>query len=242
MRFPRSRPGKQEAVLLNTAGGLADGDSLLTELRWRRRTRATVTTQAAERVYRAAASDVAQVTTRISLEEDATACWLPQETIVFDGARFERTLEIDMPSTSRLIALESTVFGRKAMGESVSRGRFLERWRVRIDGRLDLADNFLVDDRLTGDISAHLGRAAVTHGAHCLATVVIVAPDGEDIVARLRNLADPPNGTIAATCLGRLVVARILARDNQALRSALILIVGALGETLDVQLPRVWDC
>lgn len=51
------------------------------------------------------------------------ACWLTQETIVFNGARLERELEIDMTSTSRLVALESTVFGRRAMGETVAHAR-----------------------------------------------------------------------------------------------------------------------
>ena len=101
-----------EAVLLNTSGGLTDGDTLSNEISWRAGTRATVTTQAAERIYRAATPDVARVATRIRIEDDCLACWLPQETIVFDGARLARTLEIDMQSSSRLVALESIVFGR----------------------------------------------------------------------------------------------------------------------------------
>jgi urease accessory protein len=44
VRFPRKSDGAPEAVLLNTSGGLADGDTLSTDIRWRRDTRAVVTT------------------------------------------------------------------------------------------------------------------------------------------------------------------------------------------------------
>jgi len=90
VRFPRKQDGSPEAVLLNTAGGLADGDTLNVDIHWREGARATVTSQAAERVYRAAGEGSARVTTRLRVEAQAVACWLPQETIVFDGARLAR--------------------------------------------------------------------------------------------------------------------------------------------------------
>ena len=242
VRFPQSTNGTLEAVLLNTAGGLTDGDTLSNEICWRRGTQATVTTQAAERIYRAATRDVARVTTRISIDDDCLAAWLPQETIVFDGARLARTLKIDMKSTSRLVALESIVFGRRAMGESVDCGAVSDRWLIRIDGRPAFSDNFLVDDQLTGPVAEYLDRASVANSAHCVATLVIVADDCNEIVEAARKFAQPTDAIVGATRLDRLAVLRILAGDSQAMRTAVGQIVASLGGTLDVRLPRVWHC
>ncbi len=242
MRFPRNRNGNMEAVLLNTSGGLTDGDRLTTELHWRQESRAIVTTQAAERIYRAATRDVARVITRISIDDNSVACWLPQETIVFDGARLTRSLEIDVPSTSHLVALESTVFGRQAMGETVNYGRISERWRIRVDNRLAFADHFLIDDQLTGRVGDYLDLASVANSAHCIATIVIVAPDRDKIVENARSLAIPTDVVVGATCLDRLAVLRILAGDSQAMRTAIGQIVASLGGALDIELPQVWHC
>lgn len=242
VRFPRSAGAHLEAVLLNTSGGLTDGDALSTEIAWQAGTRATVTTQAAERIYRAASRDVARVSTRISIDDGCLAGWLPQETIVFDGARLARTLEIDMKSTSRLLALESVVFGRRAMGETFNLGTISDRWRIAIDGRLEFSDNFLLDDQLTGRAGEYLDRASVANAAHCLATLVVVAPDCEDAVEDAQKLAAPAGGAVGATCLGRLAVLRILAGDGQAMRKTIGQVIAALGSTLDMELPRVWHC
>lgn len=242
VRFPRRTDGNVEAVLLNTAGGLTDGDTLRNEIHWHPGTRATVTTQAAERIYRAASEDVARVTTHLRIDDHCVACWLPQETIVFDGTRLARTLDIDMASTSRLVALESIVFGRRAMNETVNSGRIADRWRVRLDGRPAFSDSFLADDRLTGPVATYLDRAAATHGAHCLATVVVMTEDADGVVARMRRLATPADATLGATRVDRLVVLRILATDNQAMRTSIGQVIAALGESLDIELPRVWHC
>lgn len=242
VRFPRHTGGNLEAVLLNTSGGLTDGDVLSNDLCWHRGTRATVTSQAAERIYRAATRDVARVTTRISIDDNCLAGWLPQETIVFNGARLVRTLEIDMKSTSQLVAVESIVFGRRAMGETVSYGKVSDRWRIRLDGRLEFSDNFLLDDQLTGSIDEYLNRTAVANATHCVATLVVVAADSDGVVEYARKLAAPAGTAVGATRLGRLAVIRILAGDSQAMRNTMGQIIAVLGSTLDIELPRVWHC
>jgi urease accessory protein len=242
VRFPRKQDGSPEAVLLNTAGGLADGDALTNEIHWREGARATVTSQAAERVYRAADEGSARVTTRLRVDEDAVACWLPQETIVFDGARLARSLEIELAPDASLLALESTVFGRRAMGETVSRGRVSDRWRVRIDGRLAFADHFLLDDALTGPIDASLARGPVADGAHCLATMVVVAPDCDRIVTAARETPAEDHADLGATLLDGLAVLRVVAADGAAMRAVLTRLVTLAGETSGITLPRVWHC
>jgi len=242
VRFPRKPDGTPEAVLLNTAGGLADGDVLNTDIHWREGARATATSQAAERVYRAAGEGSARVTTRLRVEAQAVACWLPQETIVFDGARLARSLEIELAPDACLLALESTVFGRRAMGETVSRGRVSDRWRVRIGGRLAFADHFLLDDALTGPINASLARGPVADGAHCLATLVVAAPDCDCLVTAARDMPVQGRADVGATLLDELAVLRVVAADGAAMRAVLIRLVTLAGESSGITLPRVWHC
>lgn len=228
--------------MLNTSGGLTDGDTLSNEIHWRRETRAIVTTQAAERIYRAANYDVARVTTRIRIDDNCMAAWLPQETIVFDGARLARTLEIDIDSSSHLVALESTVFGRRAMGETFDFGRLSDRWRIRIDGRLAFLDNFLLDDQVTGRVGEFLDQTPVANMAHCVATLVVVAVNCAEFVESTRKLPTPTDTVIGATSLGGLAIVRVLARDNQAMRGVVGQVVASLGGAFDINLPRVWHC
>ncbi len=242
VRFPQKTDDSVEAVLLNTAGGLTDGDIITNELLWKAGSRATVTTQAAERVYRAASEDTAHVQTQIRIEADCVACWLPQETIVFDGSRLARTLDIDLSSGSRLIAHESTVFGRAAMGENVESGRVSDRWRIRIDGRLAFADSFLVDDRLTGSIDAYLKRRSAAHAARCMSTVVIVGADNDGLVEYVRDLDTSPPTRVGATSLGQIALVRILAADSQSMRAVFTRVFAEIGSTFGLELPRVWQC
>ena len=242
VRFPMRTDNSLEAVLLNTAGGLTDGDTIDNDFCWKAGSRGTVTTQAAERIYRAAGEDCARVSTRVRIEENCIACWLPQETIIFEGSRLARSLEIDMASDSRLLAIESTVFGRRAMGETVTTGRLSDRWRICLDGRLVFADSFLLDDGLAGPIDEHLGRPSVGDAATCLATIVVVAEDCDDAVGVVRAMETPPNARIGASCLGPITVVRILAPDSQIMRGIFGRMYTKLGRAFGMELPRVWHC
>jgi len=130
VRLPR-RPtdAPAEAILINTAGGLTGGDSLTWTLD-ADGTRLVATTQAAEKIYRSLGDD-AEILTRLTGKSGAAIHWLPQEAILFDGARLRRTLEVDLDGGATLFALEATVFGRQAMGETIQDLAFHDRWRVR---------------------------------------------------------------------------------------------------------------
>ena len=153
IRLPRvHQPGHPESVLLNTAGGLTGGDRFDVEASWAPLTQATVTTQAAERLYKSSGG-YASVRNALRVGAGALAFWLPQETIVFDGAALQRRLDVDLEGDATLIAVESWMIGRAAMGEKVRQARIHDHWRVRRDGKLVFADGL----RLSGDIQSILG-------------------------------------------------------------------------------------
>ncbi len=235
-RLPRVDPGERvEAVLINTGGGLAGGDTIDQEIGWTEGAVATVTTQAAEKVYRAIDAP-ARVRTTIAVGPRADAEWLPQETILFDGATLDRTLTIELDGGSRFLAVEALLFGRTARGEGMANGGLVDRWRVRRDGRLVYADTL----RLDGNPQAMLALPAVGDGAAAVATILLVEPDAGARLEALRAARDETTGWSAASSWNGLLVARFVADDGQALRRALLPALACLRGAR--RLPRVWSC
>ena len=124
-----------EAVVINTAGGLTGGDRFAVEVELGEGAAATVTTQACERIYRST-GEPAEVTSRLRVAAGGRLAWLPQETILFDGGRLSRGLEVDLAGDAELLCVESILLGRAAMGERVIQGLLHDRWRIRREGRL----------------------------------------------------------------------------------------------------------
>lgn len=219
-----------EAILLNTSGGLTGGDSIDIAATAGTGSRLTLTTQAAERAYRAA-SDVARVTTRLSAEAGATLHWLPQELILYDGASLHRRLDVALEADARLLMVEPVIFGRTAMGERLSTGEFRDRIRVTRAGAPLYSDT----THLTGDIGATLARPAVAAGLGAMASVLYVAPDAEAQLAPVRALLPVTGG--ASLIADDTLALRLVAADGYDLRAALLPILDRLsGDSL----PPCW--
>lgn len=234
--LPRVAGPAVEAVLVNSAGGMAGGDLF----RWGAEVGAgaalVVSTQAAERVYRSTGAE-ARVEARLSVGAGGRLDWLPQETILFDCARLSRRLEVDMAADARLTLVETLVFGRAAMGERLSQTWVSDQWRIRRAGRLVHAEAL----RLDGDAGFALGRRALLGGAAAMATLVHLAPDAAERLEDARALAQAARarrGVEAAVSLkASVLIARLLGSDAQALRAALVdFLVAFRGEPP----PRVW--
>jgi urease accessory protein len=132
--FPGAGGGAvEEAVLVNTAGGIAGGDRLECGVTALANASIAVTSQAAEKIYRAL-NEPARIATKLKACEAAKLAWLPQETIVFNWGRLSRETEIEVSSGAELLALEWLVLGRAAHGEEMVGGHIADSWRVKKDG------------------------------------------------------------------------------------------------------------
>lgn len=218
--LPRPPAGEPPlAVLITTSGGLAGGDRLSLAARAEEGAAVTITSQAAEKVYRSLGPD-ARVEARLAVAAGARLEWLPQETILFDGARLERHISAELAADARLLACESLVLGRRARGETFVRGRVRETWRILRDGRLVWVDRF----GLEGD-GPHRARFGLgTAGA--LATALYAGPDAADLLPEARRLAEAEGG--GATLVNGLLVARLLGAQPSRLRQGLARLVGGL--------------
>jgi len=231
MRLPRQYAASAEAVLINTAGGLAGGDRLAVSVALGEGARAVVTTQAHERVYKSS-GDAAAIETTLSVGRKARLDWLPQETILFDRARLRRSYRVEIDPDATFLGIEAIIFGRHAMGETVATGSLHDRWRVTRGGRLIFAD----DLRMEGDIGALAARHAALGGNTAIATILLVGTDADRHVERLRAAIGEAGGVSAFD--GRLV-ARIAVADGYRLRQILCAAIAALADS--AALPRVWQ-
>lgn len=229
VRFP-ARATPMEAVVLNNAGGIAGGDRFATAVEVGTDAQLTVTTAAAEKVYRSH-GPAAKVDVTVTLDAGAQLAWMPHETILFEAARLDRTIAIDVAAQARLVFSEALVLGRSAMGEAVRTGALMDRWRIRREGRLIFADGIGLD----GDVANTLASTASAAGAIAMATVVMV-PGEEATVAAIRSHETEFRGEVGASCWNGLAVARLMACDGAALRHDLALIFAATGASL----PRLW--
>jgi urease accessory protein len=234
-RFPKvEAPDSFTAVLINTAGGITGGDEFSTSVTLAAGAEAVVTTQAAERIYRRSGG-VARIETALTLEEGAKLAWLPQETILFDRAGLARSLTAAVDETASLIAVESIVLGRAAMGETITTAALTDRWRIRRGGRMVFADGL----RLDGDATRILSGGATGKGATAMATLVLVAPDAESRLPAARAALADSGAEAGASAWNGVLVARLIASGGAPLRTALIRLIESLR---GVPMPRVWHC
>jgi urease accessory protein len=222
-----------EAVLLNTAGGLTGGDHIETDVRVRPGAALTVTGQTCERIYKSSGGD-ALVETRLSLGEGAHLEWMPQETILFDRGRIRRSLNVEMASNARLLAVEPIVFGRVASGETLGPGLFRDSWRIHCDGDLRYAEETCLD----GEIGEIVNRPATLNGAKAIATVLYAAPDAETLVAPARESLHGAPVIGGVTYVNGVLLSRLIARDSMQLRAGLIPFLSFLRDGRDM--PRAW--
>jgi urease accessory protein len=235
IRLPARGDGPLEAILINTAGGLTGGDRLAWAVEAGEDTAVTLTTQACEKIYRATTGH-AEVTCRISGGSGARIAWLPQETIVFDRSAFRRRLDVDLAEDAEALLVEATIFGRRAMGETVRTAIFRDRWRVRCGQRLIHAEDFAIGP----DVEAAIGRKAGLGGAGACATVLLVGPSAATHLDTVRHIVDGAGGASAwrVGSTGKLL-ARLVATDGYALRERLVPLVAMLNG--QAGLPKTWS-
>jgi urease accessory protein len=231
VRFPSPEDEGLSGVFVNTAGGIAGGDRFDVEIEAGEGARLTLTTAAAEKVYRAVGKP-AELNIALKIADGAHLAWLPQETILFDRARIARRIDIDLAAGASLLLCEIVVFGRVAMGETMQQGEFLDRWRVRRDGKLVFAENV----RLDGDIGEKLSKAAVAKGGVAIGTALI-APGDEALVERIREAQDSFGSEVGISAWNGFAMARFCAQDAARLRADMMTVLGrASGRAL----PRLW--
>jgi urease accessory protein len=231
VRFPRCDGAVLDAVIVNTGGGMTGGDHFNLGIKVGAGADVSVTTAAAEKIYRSLGPDTV-VDLNLTVGSGGRLAWLPQEMILFDRGRLRRKIDVDLAPQASLFLAEACIFGRSAMGETVRSGFFSDRWRVRIAGSLVFADAI----RLDGAIVQSLAVPAAAAGGAAVASVLKVPGTGE-CVAAVRALQEDFIGEVGVSAWNGLVAVRCVAANGAVLRHDLAKVLAALGSG---PLPRLW--
>ena len=216
---------------MNTAGGITGGDDFTVSAEAGEGCALTLTSQAAERAYKASSFETGHMATQIKAADNARVNWLPQETILFEGCNFKRSLQVNLAAGASALIVEPLVFGRTEMGETLSNIHF----RDRIDIRQDGTPLFLDAMTLEGDAQKLLDRPHIASNARAIATLVFVSNDAETWVTPVRQLLPERGG--ASLLQPNVLVVRMLAPDSFELRKHLIPILNLLTHQ---HLPKCW--
>jgi urease accessory protein len=232
MMLPKTYSEMTEAVMLNTAGGITGGDQLGISV-VAQDCALVATSQTAERLYKSSTSP-ARISIQLKAQESANLHWLPQETILFDGAEIDRTIRLDMQSGCQCLIAESLVLGREAMGEVVQSCHFTDSWRLYRDGVLFHAEQL----RLTGDVRDVLAASACGNAARLLTTIIYAGADAEQAAERLKPIISASRSASALSCWREKLVVRLVSADAPAGRADIVKLLLALRQQ---PLPRVWQ-
>ena len=233
LRFPTTHAPHLEATQINTGGGVAGGDRVDFAFVADSGTDVVVATQAAERIYRTNGPE-SRIGMRLTLAAGARLDWLPQETILYSGARLQRRFEVELAPDAQLLMVEAITFGRIASGEAMASGELDDGWRVRRDGRLIFADR----TRLDGHIGELLARPALAGGDRAMAIMLFVAPDATDRLDAVRAVLADARSHCGASAWNGMLTVRFQGADGGSVRRDVINVVQMLSGR---PLPRVWQ-
>jgi urease accessory protein len=233
LMLPKTYSDMMEAVILNTSGGMTDGDIFNIDVQ-AKECPLVMTTQTAERVYRSGGTKPAKVKINLSVSNTADLHWLPQETILFNDSKFERTLTVNLSSCSNFLGAETIVLGREAMGENICDCELIDNWRVFLDGNLFHAESF----RLSNEVNKIITTPAGCNGARLLSTILYVGHNVDQVADRVANLIKQSSSDCAASSWKNRLVIRLVSAHSASARKDIERLLLTIRQQ---PLPRVWQ-
>ncbi|MFI5307031.1 MAG: urease accessory protein UreD [Polyangiales bacterium] len=231
--------GTCHTYVLHPPGGVVGGDRLTLEVSASSGARALLTTPAATKFYRTAGPRAFQrqhfrVGTGCRLE------WLPQESIVYDGANIALETRIELAAGAELLAWDIVCFGRPAIGERFERGRVEQRLEIWREGAP------LMLERGCYDGGSEVMREPFGLGGSPVLGLLVCVANGasSELVSQARDalLAVAPRQTACSKLPGALVC-RYLGTSTEQARQALGAAWSALREHafgVRAVAPRIW--
>jgi urease accessory protein len=177
-------PQVPHVYVLHPPGGVVGGDRLRLDVALDRGAHCLLTTPAATKVYRSARSSASQAH-RFQVGPGAGLEWLPQETILHDGARVELTTTIHLAEGACFVGTDILCFGLSARGETFATGRCRQRWELWRGERPLVIER----GRFDADDPVHLAAWGLGGARVSGLLVVSPAPMGDDVLVRLRDAA-----------------------------------------------------
>lgn len=208
-------PGICQTILLHPPGGVAGGDLLDIEAGLSAGCHTLITTPGAAKWYRSGGRPARQ-TVQLTVADGAVLEWLPQETILFDGAHAELLTRIDLFGSASFLGWEITCLGRTASGERFSEGLWRQTTEIRRGETLLWGEYGLLEgnDPL---LASPIGLAGHPVTATFMAAGKEVTEELRD-ACRLVRVADGGADRCGITVFPELLVARYLGDSSERAR------------------------
>ncbi|MBS1224705.1 MAG: hypothetical protein H6R24_1383 [Proteobacteria bacterium] len=120
-------------ALLHPPGGVVGGDELRVDASVDTGAHALITTPAAGKFYRSA-GPFARQTQLLTVAAGAALEWLPQENILYSGARVHALTRIELQGDARFLGWEIFCLGRPAASETFRAGEYRQDFELWRDG------------------------------------------------------------------------------------------------------------
>jgi urease accessory protein len=232
--------GLCHAIVLHPPAGIAGGDRLQIDVEVGAEAQALLTTPGAGKWYRSAGALAEQIT-NIKVGRDGTAEWLPQESIVFAGAHARLHTTVELETGARYLGIETLCLGRRASGETFSRGQLQLAMDIRIDGKPLWRER----GRIEGGsklLDSPIGLA----GFSVCSTAIAAGTDIDaDTLAACRQATPLEAGAQwGVTAMPQIFVGRYLGHSAESARAWFVelwrsLRPGFVGREMNV--PRIWN-
>jgi len=197
-------------IVVHPPGGIAGGDELDLAVAAERGASVLLTTPGAAKWYRSAGPWARQC---LAFDVQGALEWLPQESIVFDGALAQAEIEVDLAAGASLIGWDIVCLGRTGSGERFTRGSYRSSIRIRRGGKL----LWLERGRIDGGGRLQASPAGLD-GRTVFGTLFSSALNlNQEVLNEMRN-AEPEKGRGAVTLLPGILLARYLGDSGEAAR------------------------
>jgi len=231
------------ALLLHPPGGIAGGDQLDIRLDLDSGAQALVTTPGAGKWYR---GGLAQQHVQLQVASAACLEWLPQEAILFDGARAGQHTRIDLARDAAMFGWDIVQLGRLAAGERWTTGRWSQSLELRRAGALCWWERaeLAADDPWR---DSPLGLAGRPVFATAWASSPALSASMGDALDAARTVAvrfSPISGITWLPAPANLLLLRALGTDCSVVRELLETVWAALRPWVAgraAQRPRIWN-
>jgi urease accessory protein len=224
-------------IIVHPPAGIAGGDELDLDIRLAASAQALLTTPGAGKWYRSG-GPWARMRVALRVQEGACLEWLPQETIVFDGALADMAIDIDLEGDARYMGWDVICLGRTGSGERYTHGECRLSTRIRRDGK----PLWLERGRIEGG-GALMGSPVGLGGHSVFGTfAATILPTDAGLVAACRAV-EPTAGDAAVTLLPGLLVARYLGDSSESARDYFEAVWRRVRPAVaqrDAATPRIW--
>jgi len=219
--------------LLHPPGGVVAGDQLSIDINVDKKAQALITTPGATKFYRSTGEQAFQ-SVSLKVSEGATLEWLPQETIVFEGANIISNVKVELANNARFIGWEILVLGRPAAGESFTQGQAQLQWQIFREGEPLLLEKMRLDSE------AFLARWGLNGCSSC-GTFFANGATASNLEAVRKLIADTPGRGV--TLIDDLLICRASDNKTQLIRDFFEKVRSLIRSDIVQQqpyTPRIW--